>query len=110
MLARFVFKTTLFSSIPRRLRKVVLTRSIANTFGLFTLVNGQKFIPMGIFQVVFSSNLFTTALMGFCWLKETLTLFEILAMFSAFAGIVIIGLSSNVEEKPVETTLSQAYF
>ena len=37
-------------------------------------------------------------------LGEKLTMFEILAMFSAFAGIVIVGLSSDVEEKPVETT------
>ena len=104
MLARFVFKKTLYSSIPIRLRKVVLTRSIANTFALFTAFSAQKFIPMGIYQVVFSSNIFTTALMDFCLMSERLTLFEILAMISAFAGVMMISLSSDVEEKPVENT------
>ena len=52
-----------------------------------------KYLPLGIFFTVWYSNIFTTALLAYCWLDENLSLFETIMMFFAFVGIVTLTLS-----------------
>ena len=76
------------------------TRCLIGTIGFASFTTAMKYIPLSMFFVIFNSNPFTTALLGFFWLKEKLTCFEITAMFCAFLGIVIMSLShpSNYED------------
>ena len=100
LLVKFLFKETFFSSIPRRLRKAVYIRSFAESIGFCSLTYSVSLVPLGVFFVVFSSNIFTTAFLAFCWLKETFSRFEMFGMCFAFLGILIIGLSGGEHDKP----------
>ena len=53
----------------------------------------MKYIPLSMFFVIFNSNPFTTALLGYFWLSEKLSAFEVVAMLCAFGGIVIMSMA-----------------
>ena len=58
-------------------------------------------MPLGIFFVVFNSNIFIAALIAYCLLNERLHNFELFGMILAFVGVIIIGVSDTAE--PAET-------
>ena len=95
VLVKMVFRETLFSSVPRRHMGALYLRSFAQSVGFFFLTIGFSYVPLGIFLVVFSSNIFTTAMLAFCWLDERLSKVELYGMFFAFIGVLIIGLSDG---------------
>ena len=102
LLVKFVYKEN--ATIPEHMKYQVYFRNTAQTMGYLFLVSAQKFLPLGIFFVIFSSNIFTTAILAFCWLSEVLSKFEIIAMLFAFTGIVMIGMSQkNAGEEIKET-------
>ena len=68
LLVKYLFKETLYDSIPEQLRKAVYVRSVAQEIGVFFLIAGFGLIPLGIFLVVFNSNIFTTAMFAYYWL------------------------------------------
>ena len=100
LLVKCLFKETLFSSTPRRLRAAVFVRSLAQSIGFFCLIYGSSLVPLGIFFVVFNSNIFSTAMLSYCWLQERLSKFEIFGMVFAFLGVLIIGLSGGGPSSP----------
>ena len=51
------------------------------------------FIPLGIFFVIFNSQIFVVAILSYFILNERLSAFESIAMIFAFFGIVMIGVS-----------------
>ena len=93
-----VFKETLYSSIPDGLKPAVVLRSCTQVIGFIGFATANKILPLSVWFVVFSSNIFSTAILGRCWLKEILEPFEIVCMIFAFTGIIIIGLSGGEEE------------
>ena len=95
LMVKCLFKETLFSSTPQRLRAFVFIRSLAQSIAFFCLIYGTSLIPLGIFFVVFNSNIFTTAMLQYCWLQERLSNFEMIGMLFAFLGVLIIGLSGD---------------
>lgn len=111
LMVKCLFKETLFSSTPQRLRAFVFIRSLAQSIAFFCLIYGTSLIPLGIFFVVFNSNIFTTAMLQYCWLQERLSNFEMFGMLFAFLGVLIIGLSGGDPSSPDmlhETTSSQS--
>ena len=54
-------------------------------------------MPLGIFFVVFNSNIFAAALIAYCLLDERLYRFELVGMILAFIGVIIIELSDVPE-------------
>ena len=68
-------------------------RFLIGTIGFASFTIAMKYIPLSMFFVIFNSNPFTTALLGYLWLKENLTKFEVVAMLCAFGGIVMMSLA-----------------
>ena len=54
-LVKFTFKEKFFASIPRELRTTVLLRAGTGTVAFYTFVSAPKYIPLGIFFVLFNS-------------------------------------------------------
>ena len=69
------------------------TRCLIGTIGFASFTIAMKYIPLSMFFVIFNSNPFTTALLGYFWLKENLTMFEVVAMLCAFGGIIMMSLA-----------------
>ena len=95
------FNEQYFSSIPRNLVRVVVLRAITGTIGFLCFTAAPKYLPLGIFFVVFNSNIFTTALLAFCWLSERISAVEVALMFCAFGGILVLGLSESKSQDAV---------
>ena len=70
-------------------------------------------LPLSVFTVLFNSTPFFTALLATCYLKESLTWFEIVAMFGSFGGICLLALGMPDEEGSQADNLNgltQSYF
>ena len=104
LLVKYVFKETFLNSIPSRLYKSLCFRSLAQSVAFFFLAAGSRLVPLGIFFVVFNSNIFIAALIAYCLLDERLYSFELFGMILAFIGVIIIGFSDTAE--PEETLSS----
>ena len=60
------------------------------------------FIPLGIFFVIFNSQIFVVATLSYFILNEKLSAFEIITMVFAFFGIVMIGVSKVKADPTLE--------
>ena len=76
----------------------LLTRSISGTICFITLTFAVKYLPLAIFFVSFNACPFLVAIMACLWLKERITLVEIICMVGAFGGILLVGFSKEVDE------------
>lgn len=52
-----------------------------------------KLLPLTIFFMISQMAPFLTALLAWIWLNETITSFEIFAIFGSYLGIAMIGIS-----------------
>ena len=68
-------------------------RGLAGTIAFAALTLSVKHVPLSIFQVLQNILPFLTALLACIFLKETITLFEFIAMILCFAGIVIVAMT-----------------
>ena len=92
------FDKQYFESIPKNLYWTLGMRCIVGTVGFASFTIAMKYIPLSVFFIIFNSNPFTTALLGYFWLKERLSLFEIVAMLCAFIGIIMMSLSHPTDD------------
>ena len=99
-----------FSSIPRNLRSVVVLRCLCGTFAFLCFVSAPKYIPLGIFFVVFNASVFTSALLAYLFLSEKMTCVELIAMVFAFSGILMLGYAKDNTDSPSEEGPSREMF
>ena len=100
LLIKLTFDEQFFSSVPKDLRCTLLLRCIFGTISFLTFAASPMLIPLGIFFVVFNSNIFLVALLSYCLLNDKVSSFESITMLLAFGGIVMIGVS-KVEADPL---------
>ena len=110
IVVRYVYKETFFSSIPQRLRSVVVLRCLCGTFAFLCFVSAPKYIPLGIFFVVFNASVFTSALLAYFCLSERMTCVEIVAMVFAFGGILMLGYAKETGDPGSADGTSRATF
>lgn len=85
-------------------RWVLLTRSISGTICFITLTFSVKYLPLAVFFVSFNACPFLVAIMACLWLRERITLVELICMVGAFGGILLVGFGKMAEE---ETELNE---
>ena len=61
-----------------------------------------KYLPLGIFFIIFNSSPFLTAVLSYFWTGDTILAFEGIAMIGAFSGIVCLSLA-----RPEESDVTQ---
>ena len=68
----------------------MVVRGLAGTISFITLALAVNRIPLSINQSIMNSMPFMVAILAFVWLREALTLFELVAMCCCFGGITIV--------------------
>ena len=93
-------RVNFFSDITPELRGTVILRSVVGTisFGLFSLT--VKYIPLGIFFIIFNACPFFTSMLSYFWTNDRLLPVEILTMVGAFAGIILLGVAKPDDDGP----------
>ena len=86
-------------------------RCIAGSVGFLIYNTAIIYIPIGIFKIIMNMGLFMVAILSWLWLKEKLTLFEVIAMFVAFGGVILTSRGKESQETSfTEATLDDKYF
>ena len=93
ILVKYTFRENFFTSIPSDLVPTTILRCITGTTGFLSFTAAPKYLPLGIFCVIVNSQVFSTVLLSYCWLRERISLFEAIAIVIAFAGILMMSLS-----------------
>lgn len=73
----------------------VFARNIGGTATVISLFYGIKYLPIGIFQIIYNTSPFWASLLGFILLKERLKKVEIIAMVLSFILILLIALDDH---------------
>ena len=84
--------------LPVHCRTALLVRSLCGVFGFICVLTAIRCLPLFIFCIIYNTTPFWSAALGFVINKEKITYFNLVCMFGAFAGIVIIALSKNDNE------------
>ena len=109
-------KVSLFGDITDDLRPTLILRCAVGTVSFVIFSLAVKYIPLGIFFIIFNSSPFITAILAYFWTGDRLLSFEIVAMIGAFGGIVCLGLArpaevdSDPEKKESSTESSMTEF
>lgn len=80
-------------------RMVLFVRCLSGTICFITLTFAVKYLPLAIFFVTFNACPFLTAIMACLWLKELITLVEVFCMLGAFSGIILVGISKEIDSE-----------
>ena len=80
-------------------RAVLFFRSIAGTVGFTSITFGVALVPLVVQSTIFNTAPFWTAILGWLFLNETISRFEVLAMALSFAGVVCIAFSNSVSDE-----------
>ena len=59
----------------------------------------MQYVPLSVFFIIFNSNPFCTAILGYFWLGERLSVFEIISMICAFSGIMVMSMAQSGPSK-----------
>ena len=65
-------------------------RTLIGTFSFLGVCVGMQLLPLSIQTLIMNTAPFSTALLTFLWLKEPISKVDIIAMFGAYLGIVIV--------------------
>ena len=86
-----------FADVPGHCWKPLITRSIVGTIAFGTTSIGLMVLPLSIFNILFNCAPFFTAILAWCYLKETISYVQNIAMFGSFIGVIFIALGMPKE-------------
>ena len=81
---------------------LLVIRSVIGTIGFTCLTFGMAFIPLVVQNTIFNTAPFWTSLLGWVFLGEAMSAFEIVALVLSFGGVILIATSSSIYDKKVE--------
>lgn len=87
-----------FADISRDLTPTLLVRCAVGTVSFLLFSLSVKYLPLGIFFIIFNSSPFFTVILSYFWTGDRILCFEGLAMIGAFAGIVCLGMAKPSED------------
>ena len=91
-------KISFFADIPKELRCTLIFRCAIGTVSFMVFSLAVKYLPLGIFFIIFNSSPFITVFLSYCWTGDQILVFEGLCMIGAFAGIVCLGIAKPEQE------------
>ena len=78
-------------------RVLLITRSLVATIGFTTITFGVAMVPLVVQNTIFNTAPFWSSLLGWIFLSEAITPFEIVAMILSFGAIILITMSSALK-------------
>lgn len=81
----------------------VITRNAAGTVTVIGLVMAIKYLPLGLYQILYNTAPFWASIMSLILLGERLNAVEIIAMFASFFLVVMFAMTSPAPKPPVST-------
>ena len=75
---------------------------MVGTVGFTTFTFGVALVPLVVQNTIFNTAPFWASLLGWCFLKEYITKFEIVAMILSFGGVCAIAISNKVSNETDE--------
>ena len=76
--------------IPRKYHKLIIIRAIAGFTGVQGMFSSVKYLPVSTAGTIFFTQPIWTALLAWVFAKETLSIYDIISIFTAFLGVLII--------------------
>jgi len=94
---------------PREHRRKLIFSALLFVPSLMLNYVGVKYLPIAIITIILQSKQFGLLLLGYCILRETLTVLEVVAMIISFVAMVLIALNDPNQEgdSPYSVTQSQ---
>lgn len=85
--------------IEKQDRWLLFWRGFIGTVGFTCLALGVALIPLLIQNTIFNTAPFWASILGWVFLKEKLTMMEVVAMVISFGGVLCISLSGHFQRK-----------
>lgn len=82
--------------VPVEDRSILAWRSLFGTIGFTCQAVGTPMIPLVVLQTINGTSPFWAGVLGWCFLRESISRFEICAMVLSFVGICIIASSKAI--------------
>ena len=76
--------------VPPKYRNIIVFRAIIGYFGVQGMWASVNYMPVGTAACIFFTLPIWTALWAFIFIKEKISKFEIVSVFTAFIGVVLI--------------------
>jgi len=64
--------------------------TIGGSLNMFAFWSSCRYLPIGIASCFYASSAIWVAMFSHCILKEKITLFDIIAIFFAIAGVILL--------------------
>ena len=96
--------------VPRKYHKHMLLRSFCGFIGYLGLVASVKFMPVSTASCIYFTLPIWTAVLAFFFLNEKINKYDVLQIFSAFLGIIIINNPFSSNEIPANDTIKKSEF
>ena len=80
-------------------RYILLMRCLSGSMCFLAFVFAVKYLPLSIFFVMMNATPFLIAIIAWLWLKELITMMEVICMIGAFGGILIVAISKRTKEE-----------
>ena len=91
-LAVKISKQNFFAGISKSHWGPLFVKCICGTIAFFSIALAVKNIPLSIYQVIANTLPFMIAIIVFCWLRESITKFELGAMCFCIGGIILVAM------------------
>jgi len=99
----------LIVDVTEKYRKVIIFRASIGYFGTLGYQLAMKFMPFYTANCIFFTIPIWSSFMAYFILNEQITFFDILALISTFAGVIIINDPFKIHEKMVENNQQKIY-
>jgi len=96
-------------SIPPEHKVKLISSALLFVPGTMLSYVGVKYLPIAMNTILLESKQFFLLLLGYCFLRETLTVFEVVAMIISFAAMILIAFTDPNHEgdSPYSATKTQ---
>ena len=96
-----------FEGVTREHIPALLIRCGVGTLNFILVMYCVKLLPLTIFFMISQMAPFLTALIAWMWLSESISKFELFAIFGSYLGIAMIGISKPSSQDGVAESGSQ---
>ncbi len=100
------FKKIMIDSVTPDIRFQLIYRTIQANLTLLFLNHAVKYLPLVEVALIVNLMPIFTAIFGYYWLNERLTIFEIVVLAISFAGVTVLILGSNETDDSLDQKIS----
>ena len=86
------------NDVPVGVRTWVFARCLAGFIGYLLMMVSLKYLPILVDQIIFNTAPFWTAILGFIFLNNHISCFDIVCMIGCFIGVAILIVYKNVPD------------